>query len=621
MQDSGFPGEVMEMKPTVATNGAGRAPWCLGTRIIGFLVAVLLAVAPGTSSAERRVALVIGNAAYEERAAELVSAVGDARSVARALRELDFDDVFLREDLDREGMERAADDFIGTLRSGDVAVFYYAGHGAELDDGLNYLLPVDFSSSYDRVQARTRSLRADEVQARMEAAGAQIRILILDACRDNPFDPRMRWMGPRGGLSQMRPRGGLVAFATEAGDTAADSGLYARHFVDALAVPGLPAMELFTRVSEAVELASGGDQVPIQQFGGSLGRFVFHREDAARAEAVEASLELDWVTRRAIQRRLQQDDFDPGPLDGLMGSRTRAAIRRWQDAQGLRPTGYLDARQAGQLREPSFPLHDAAWAGDVAEIRRLLAAGVDVNALDLDRKTPLHFAAADGHVEAIDALIEAGANVDARDDSGYGSGITPLHVAVAHDHPGAITALIAVGADVNSGDRPFSVAPLHVALGARGSQGLFVDRTAVNRRHSAAAVVRSLLSAGANAGSRASIDGYTPLQHAASRRNGSGPDIDLAVIRALLAAGADPNDVPLIVGDPGPEDYSPSALHFAARAGDVAVIEALIAAGADVHVTALGGRYPDYVYRTPLDYAVTNGHNAAAAVLSAHETR
>ena len=345
------------------------------------------------------------------------------------------------------------------------------------------------------------------------------------------------------------------------------------------------------------------------------------RREAARAEAVEASLELSWATRRAIQRRLQQDDFDPGPLDGLMGSRTREAVRNWQDAQGMLPTGYLDARQAELLREPSFPLHDAAWAGDVARIRRLLAAGAHVNGLDRDRKTPLHLAAADGHVEAIDALIEAGANVNARDDSEYGDGVTPLHVAVAHDHAGAITALIAAGADVNSEDRPFGVAPLHVALGVRGSYALYVDRTAVNRRHSAAAVVRSLLSAGADPGSREFLDGYTPLQHAASRRAGSGPNIDLPVIRALLAAGADPNDVPLIVGDPGPEDFSPSALHYAAAAGDVAVIQALIAAGADVHMTALGGRYPDYVYRTPLNYAVANGHKAAAEVLSAHEER
>ena len=111
----------------------------------------------------------------------------------------------------------------------------------------------------------------------MEEAGARTRIVILDACRNNPFE-RVRSL-TRGGLGQMTPRGGLVAYATEAGDTAADNGLYAQHLVAALRVPGLPAMELFTRVSEAVEAASDGAQVPIQQFGSTVGRFVFHPGD------------------------------------------------------------------------------------------------------------------------------------------------------------------------------------------------------------------------------------------------------------------------------------------------------------------------------------------------------
>ena len=243
-------------------------------RVTGVLLAVGLVLAPAGASAQRRVALVIGNAAYVEPDAKLTNPVNDARDVAEALGALDFDEVFLREDLDREGMEQAVDDFVGTLRAGDVAVFYYAGHGLELDDGENYLAPVDFSSSYTPVRARNRALQANEVQALMEEAGARTRIVILDACRNNPFE-RVRSL-TRGGLGQMTPRGGLVAYATEAGDTAADNGLYAQHLVAALRVPGLPAMELFTRVSEAVEAASGGTQVPIQQFGSTVGRFVFH---------------------------------------------------------------------------------------------------------------------------------------------------------------------------------------------------------------------------------------------------------------------------------------------------------------------------------------------------------
>ena len=97
--------------------------------------------------------------------------------------------------------------------------------------------------------------------------------MILDACRNNPFERTRSFT--RGGLGEMAHGGGLVAYATTPGDTAADDGRYARHLVSALRVPGLPAMELFTRVSVEIEAATQGDQVPMQQFGGAVGRFVF----------------------------------------------------------------------------------------------------------------------------------------------------------------------------------------------------------------------------------------------------------------------------------------------------------------------------------------------------------
>ena len=134
----------------------------------GLLAAAVLAAGASAARAQQRVALVIGNATYAGDA-RLTRPVNDARAVAGALGDLDFD-VILRTNLNREGMDRATDEFIGKLRAGDVGVFYYAGHGLALDGG-NYLAPVDFAASYDRVQARNRSLRADEVQQRMAEAG------------------------------------------------------------------------------------------------------------------------------------------------------------------------------------------------------------------------------------------------------------------------------------------------------------------------------------------------------------------------------------------------------------------------------------------------------------------
>ena len=129
--------------------------------------------------------------------------------------------------------------------------------------------------------------------------------MILDACRNNPFGERLKTL-TRGGLGQMSARGGLVAYATEAGDTAADDGLYARHLVSALRVPGLPATELFTRVSEAVETASGGEQVPVQQLAGAAGRFVFHPGEVIDPRPPPDSETVFW---QSIQGSADPADF------------------------------------------------------------------------------------------------------------------------------------------------------------------------------------------------------------------------------------------------------------------------------------------------------------------------
>ena len=146
-----------------------RAAYCIG---------LVLAVGQSPAYAER-VALVIGNAEYSEAAARLTNPVRDARAMAAMLTDLGFA-VTRKENANVEEMDEAVDAFVGQVRSGDTAVFYYAGHGIELD-GENYLLPVDFSSSYTPARAKRRSTSATEVQALMEEAGAEVRIVILDA--------------------------------------------------------------------------------------------------------------------------------------------------------------------------------------------------------------------------------------------------------------------------------------------------------------------------------------------------------------------------------------------------------------------------------------------------------
>ena len=185
-----------------------------------------LVLGPAVTAAEqspgqRRVALVIGNAAYEARGASLTNPLRDANGMAAVLRDLDFYPVVEAMDATKAEMMRATNSFVESVRPGDVAVFYYAGHGMELEDGVNYLAPVEFSADWDEVDAEHGSLPVNWVQDKMERSGAAVRIVILDACRNNPFE-RMRTL-TRGGLAALKSaRGGLVAYAARAGERADD---------------------------------------------------------------------------------------------------------------------------------------------------------------------------------------------------------------------------------------------------------------------------------------------------------------------------------------------------------------------------------------------------------------
>ena len=165
-----------------------QSVWRRALRVGGVLLAMGFVVPPTAASAQRRVALVIGNAAYDAPSARLINPVNDARAMSAMLQDLDFE-VTEATDANREQMNDAAAMFIGEVRPGDVALFYYAGHGMEID-GMNYLAPVEASPGWTRAQTRYRSFLANEMQESMEEAGARVRIVILDACRDNPFDGR-----------------------------------------------------------------------------------------------------------------------------------------------------------------------------------------------------------------------------------------------------------------------------------------------------------------------------------------------------------------------------------------------------------------------------------------------
>lgn len=226
-------------------------------------------------SAEHRIALVIGNANY--RVGSLRNPVNDARAVAAALRELGFE-VDEKTNLSFQEMGRAVNRFGQGIRRDSVALFYYAGHGLQVQ-GSNYLVPVD-AEIQDEGEVQFNTVNAGLVLAKMEDAKNPMNIVILDACRDNPFRGFKRSSGSRGLAKMDAPMGSIIAYAASQGKTADDgpgkNGLYTESLIRQMKAPGLKIEEVFKRVRAEVQSKSGGRQVP-EETTQLVGDFYFAR--------------------------------------------------------------------------------------------------------------------------------------------------------------------------------------------------------------------------------------------------------------------------------------------------------------------------------------------------------
>ena len=231
--------------------------------------------------AGRRLALVVGIDSYPR--SPLLNARNDARAMAATLRELGFT-VTLLEDISRTQMVTSMSAFSESLQAQDVAFFFYAGHGLQVD-GENYLVPADFDGS-SPTAVRLNTLPVGEIQAAL--GRAKVSVLVLDACRNNPFANTRS--GGRG-LAPMEARGNIIAFATGAGQTSSDNpaagnGLFTQQLLSTLREPNLPLREIFYRVRQRVYDASNGQQFPAV-YDGLLGEVVL-RTDASGASAPPA---------------------------------------------------------------------------------------------------------------------------------------------------------------------------------------------------------------------------------------------------------------------------------------------------------------------------------------------
>lgn len=260
------------------------------------------ASAAGNVQVSKRIALVIGNSAYRD--SPLRNPTNDAKDLAAVLRRLGFD-VVERTDASQKEMNLAIAQFGEKLRSDTVALFFYAGHGMQVK-GKNYIIPVDAQITSEAT-VRAMAVDVDTVLDQLQAS--PMNIVILDACRNNPFERRFRSVG--GGLAQMdAPKGSLIAYATAPGKTAADgdgrNGLYTQELLKHIQTPGLQIEAVFKRVRNGVMAGSGEAQTPWES-SSLTGDFYFQAPEKVTPLISAASdAKTPWLTIAAFQREFEE---------------------------------------------------------------------------------------------------------------------------------------------------------------------------------------------------------------------------------------------------------------------------------------------------------------------------
>jgi hypothetical protein len=212
---------------------------------------------------ETRLALVIGNGNYTH-GGFLSNPENDARSMAESLKRLGFETIVYY-NVDQVKLKQAIDEFGNRLRQYETGLFFYAGHGIQVK-GYNYLIPVDASMGSE-IDVEYNCVEAGRVLSRMEESGSSTNIVILDACRDNPFERSWTRKAQGQGLAFMNaPSGSLIAYATSPGSTASDgpgkNGLYTSSLLKFMNNPGITILEVFQRVRSEVRTKSNNRQTP-----------------------------------------------------------------------------------------------------------------------------------------------------------------------------------------------------------------------------------------------------------------------------------------------------------------------------------------------------------------------
>jgi hypothetical protein len=256
-------------------------------RLLIILIACVLVSVPvvGFGATEQRIALVIGNSRYMN--APLRNPVNDATDMASALKKLGFE-VILKTDVNQRAMKESIRSFGKELQKGGVGLFYFAGHGIQYN-GSNYLMPVH-AEIKSEADVEYEAVDAGRVLAQMERAGNNLNIIILDACRNNPFARSFRSADK--GLAKMdAPTGSILAYATAPGSVAADgsgrNGLYTEKLLKHMQTPGITVERMFKLVRKDVTRGSKKIQVPWES-SSLMGDFYFNPNKVELTQPVRA---------------------------------------------------------------------------------------------------------------------------------------------------------------------------------------------------------------------------------------------------------------------------------------------------------------------------------------------
>jgi len=279
-----------------------------------FFISFFFILAASSYSQDKRLALVIGNCEYQY-AVPLSNPVNDANAIAETLQLLGFD-VMKHNNSSQKEMKKAIDSFGEKLKNYDVSLFFFAGHGLQVD-GYNYLIPVDANVKSEG-DAEYNCVNTGRVLSKMETSDANTNIVILDACRNNPFEKGWSRSLSNKGLAFMEaPTGSLIAYSTSPGNTASDgtgkNGLYTESLLKYIGDPDMNIIQVFQQTRKIVKEKSNGEQVPWESTS-LINDFYFNQSDSKTITIIpgetENSAEKSIASNRKILNTIEEIKTD-----------------------------------------------------------------------------------------------------------------------------------------------------------------------------------------------------------------------------------------------------------------------------------------------------------------------